>query len=82
VHDTEHIEIKLHTNVTFLNKVKLREMLDRIPEYSVLHIDGAESSFIDYDIREIISEFVNKAKNKHIELRLSGIEKVDISSTH
>lgn len=82
VHDTEHIDIKLHTNVTFLNKVKLRDILDRIPEYSVLHIDGSECNFIDYDIREIVSEFVNKAKNKHIQLRISGIEQVEISSVH
>jgi len=47
--------IKLNTNVTFLNKVKLRESLDQIPTYSVLTIDGSECNFIDYDILEIIS---------------------------
>lgn len=82
VHDIEHIEIQFHTNVTFLNKVKLREILDRVPEFSVLHIDGSQCHFIDYDIQEIVSEFVNKAKTKHIQLRLSGIQPVVISSTH
>src|SRR6185436_5418604 len=48
--------IKLNSNVTFLNKVKLRKALDDIPEYSVLTIDGSECNFIDYDILEIISE--------------------------
>lgn len=74
--------IKLNTNVTFLNKVKLRKALDEIPEYSVLTIDGSESNFIDYDILEIISEFHNKAHNKHIELHLKGIEKVNTTAVH
>jgi len=74
--------IKLNSNVTFLNKVKLREALDEIPEYSVLTIDGSECNFIDYDILEIISEFGNKAHDRHIELHLKGIEKVDVSAVH
>ncbi|CAN5549557.1 hypothetical protein BH11BAC1_BH11BAC1_13450 [soil metagenome] len=74
--------IKLNSNVTFLNKVNLRKSLDRIPEYSVLTIDGSECNFIDYDILEIISEFGNKAKNRHIELHLQGIEKVNVTAVH
>lgn len=74
--------IKLNSNVTFLNKVKLRKALDEIPEYSVLTIDGSECNFIDYDILEIVSEYHNKAHNRHIELHLKGIEKVNITAVH
>jgi MFS superfamily sulfate permease-like transporter len=74
--------IKLNSNVTFLNKVKLREALDEVPEYSVLTIDGSECNFIDYDILEIISEYGNKAHDRHIELHLKGIEKVDVLAVH
>jgi len=74
--------IKLNTNVTFLNKVKLRESLDQIPTYSVLTIDGSECNFIDYDILEIISEYELKAHNRHIELHLVGIERVSVSAIH
>jgi MFS superfamily sulfate permease-like transporter len=81
-HVTEVYHLKLNTNVTFLNKVNLKEALDKIPEYAVLHIDGSESHFIDYDILEIISEFSNKAHNKHIELHLKGIEKVNVTAIH
>ena len=80
--DIENYYIKLNSNVTFLNKVKLRKVLDEIPEYSVLTIDGIECNFIDYDILEIVSEFHNKAHNKHIELHLKGIEKVNITAVH
>ncbi|MEO7176894.1 MAG: SulP family inorganic anion transporter [Saprospiraceae bacterium] len=74
--------IKLNSNVTFLNKVKLRQALDQIPEYSVLTIDGHECNFIDYDILEIISEYSNKAHFRHIELHLHGIEKVSVTAVH
>ncbi len=74
--------IKLNSNVTFLNKVKLREAFDEVPEYSVLTIDGSECNFIDYDILEIISEYRNKAHDRHIELHVLGIEKVDVSAIH
>lgn len=78
--ETEYI--KLNSNVTFLNKVSLRKSLDEVAEYSVLTIDGSECNFIDYDILEIISEFENKAKDRHIELRLLGIQKVNVTALH
>ena len=74
--------IKLNSNVTFLNKVKLRKVLDEVPEYSVLTIDGSECNFIDYDILEIISEYESKAHERHIELHLNGIEKVNVTAVH
>lgn len=74
--------IELNSNVTFLNKVKLKKTLDEIPEYSVLTIDGSKCNFIDYDILEIISEFSAKAKDRHIELHLLGIEKVNVTAVH
>lgn len=81
-HETEVYYIRLNSNVTFLNKVKLKEALDKIPEYSILTIDGSECNFIDYDILEIISEYSNKAHDKHIELNLKGITKVNITAIH
>lgn len=78
--ETEYI--KLNSNVTFLNKVKLRKALDEVPEYSSIIIDGSECNFIDYDILEIISEFENKAHNRHIELQLKGIERVNVTAVH
>ena len=81
-HETDVYDIKLHSNVTFLNKVILRDALDKIPVYSVLTIDGRDCNFIDYDILEIISEYANKAHDRHVELHLQGIEKVNITAVH
>jgi MFS superfamily sulfate permease-like transporter len=74
--------IRLNSNVTFLNKVNLRKALDKIPEYSVLTINGSDCNFIDYDILEIISEFNQKAHDRHIELHLTGIETVNVTAVH
>jgi len=74
--------IKLNSNITFLNKVKLKKALEEIPDYSMLTIDGSDCNFIDYDILEIISEYSNKARNRHIELHLNGIERVNITAVH
>jgi len=74
--------IKLNSNVTFLNKVKLKKALDEVPAHSVLTIDGSNCNFVDYDILEIISEFENKAKDRHITLYTVGIEKVNVTAIH
>lgn len=74
--------IRLNSNVTFLNKVKLRKALDEVPEHSALTIDGSHCNFIDYDILEIISEFENKANDRHIMLYTIGIEKVNVTAIH
>jgi MFS superfamily sulfate permease-like transporter len=74
--------IKLNSNVTFLNKVKLKKALDEVPENIILTIDGSHCNFIDYDILEIISEFERKAKDRHIMLFTIGVDKVNITAIH
>lgn len=81
-HVTDVYHITLNSNVSFLNKVKLRNALDQIPEYSVLTIDGENTHFIDYDILEMISAFYHKAHLKHIELHLINIPLVNVSAIH
>lgn len=81
-HETEVYTINLNDNVSFLNKVKFRTLLDNIPKYSILTINGQDCTFIDYDILEVISEYANKAHDRHIQLNLIGIEKVSITATH
>jgi MFS superfamily sulfate permease-like transporter len=82
IHGVETELIKLNSNVTFLNKVKLKKALDEVPGHSVLTIDGSNCNFIDYDILEIISEFENKAKDRSITLYTMGIEKVNVTAIH
>lgn len=72
----DQYKLKLQSSVTFINKVKIKNALDKVPPYSVLTIDGSDIHFIDYDVLEIISDFVAKAHDRHIQLQLINIETV------
>ena len=79
---TMHYFFRLAINVSFINKKKIKEELENIPDYSVVEIDGRHSVYIDYDVLEIISEFKTKAHHKHIELTTHGIKDVETISAH
>lgn len=79
---TECYFIRLNSNVTFLNKVRLRDALEDIPDNSCLTIDGSHCYFIDYDILEIISEYDHKAEDRNIKVQLINIEKVNVTAIH
>lgn len=78
----DHYFFRLAINVSFLNKKKLKDELEKIPDYSVVHILGAHSVYIDYDVIEVINEFKTKAHHKHIDLHLDGIPDVETISAH
>jgi len=78
----KHYYFNLAINVSFINKKRIKDQLENIPNYSVVYIEGAHSVYIDYDVAEIINEFKTKAHHKHIELHLSGIPEVETISVH
>ncbi|NJM26950.1 MAG: SulP family inorganic anion transporter [Bacteroidia bacterium] len=77
-----HFKIELALNVSFLNKRRFRELLDTLPEYATVEIDGSNSVYIDSDILEIFQQFKVKARNKHIALTTKGIPDVEIVEVH
>jgi len=77
-----HFKIELALNVSFLNKRKFMETLDRIPEYAEVEITGSHSVYIDRDVLEIFQDFKAKAKRKHIQLILHGIPEVETIGLH
>ncbi len=78
----QHFTISLAINVSFLSKKRFIDMLDKIPEYSVVVIDGTKSDYIDRDVLEIFQEFKSKAHQKHIELILIKVPDVEIIELH
>lgn len=78
----KHYDFRLAINVSFINKKKLKDELEKIPDHAVVHIDGEDSVYIDYDVIEAINEFKAKAHHKHIRLHLSGIPDVETISIH
>ncbi|MES2732170.1 MAG: SulP family inorganic anion transporter [Bacteroidota bacterium] len=68
--DKEHefIKINLSENVSFLNKASIINILENLPEHSSVQIDGSKSTYIDYDVLEVIENFRETAKLKNINL--------------
>lgn len=72
----------LDQNVNFLNKRRLSEALDKIPEYSEVEINGLESQYIDQDILEIIQDYRSKAHLRHVQFSTLGIKSVKTIELH
>jgi len=79
---TRHYKIDLALNVSFLNKQRVLDLLDKIPEYSIVEVDGTDSVYIDHDVLEIFAEFKAKARRKHIELVLKDVPEVQTIGVH
>lgn len=78
----QHFIIHLALNVSFLNKKRFTELLDKIPEYAVVEIIGTGSVYIDNDILEIFQSYRAKAKVKHIQLIMKDIPEVETIELH
>lgn len=76
------LKIELAMNVSYMNKKKLLELLDKVEPYSIVEINGSNSKFIDPDVIEIIQSFKSKAHRKHIQLSLIAIPETTAINTH
>lgn len=79
---TRHFTIELALNVSFLNKKRIADLLDNIPEYATVEIIGTDSVYIDHDILEIFQQFKSKAHNRHIQLTMKDIAEVQTIELH
>ena len=70
---TVHVFIKLSTHITFVNKGKFHEVFHKIPERSLVFIDGGKAQFIDKDILEMIELFKQQAKRRNIIVEIEAL---------
>lgn len=77
-----HFTIDLALNVSFLNKKRIADLLDKMPDYSIVEIIGTDSVYIDHDILEIFQQYKSKAHTKHIQLIMKDIPEVQTISLH
>ncbi len=68
-----HYLLRLHKDVSFLNKALLRKHLGTIADDSELLIDGNKALFIDQDILETIADFLLAASDRNINVELQGL---------
>ena len=74
-HEGDIINIHLSEEVSFLNKAAIRETLDQLPAASTVVIDASNTTYIDFDVLELIKEFRDiKAPVKDIKSKLVGFK--------
>jgi MFS superfamily sulfate permease-like transporter len=64
------IKMTLAEEVTFFNKGAILKELDRLPENTFLELDVRKTKYLDYDIVEILEDFMFKAKERSIDVEL------------
>lgn len=74
-HAGEVITIKLAQEVSFLNKAAIKQTLQHLPKNSKLVIDASETFYVDYDVLQLIRDFLNSgSKDRNIEVELVGFK--------
>lgn len=69
--DTIHIE--LAQELSFFNKAKVLKTLDGIPDNSKVIIDASQTSYIHFDVQEILKDFLESTEERNIESKLIGL---------
>jgi MFS superfamily sulfate permease-like transporter len=64
--------VKLQKDVSFLNKSILIQELSQIPDGSKIIINATNSKFIDFDIQEVINDFIASAPSREMSLVIEG----------
>lgn len=64
------IKMTLAEEVTFFNKATILRELDNLPENSYLELDIRKTRHLDFDVIEILEDFVIKAKERNINIKL------------
>lgn len=75
--DGELIKIKLSEEVSFLNKGSIKKTLDSIAPGSNVIVDASNTSYIDFDVLQVIHDFtLVQAPEKKINISLVGFKNI------
>jgi MFS superfamily sulfate permease-like transporter len=74
VHLDNYYLLRFTKDMTFINKSELKAKLCRIPNDTVLLIDGSKARFIDTDIYDTIAEFAQSATFRNIDIEYKSFE--------
>lgn len=61
-------------DVSFINNIRLKRELAKIPDGASVWIDGSRAMFIDHDIQELVGEFQRTAHLRGIHVEVKDIE--------
>lgn len=69
---TNLVQMTFAEEISFLNKAAIQKELYNLPENSQLELDIRKTTYLDYDIVEILEDFIIQAKNKNISIHLKS----------
>lgn len=72
INDGDNYLLKLKKEVSFLNKLQVKQALEKIPNNCYLLIESTSATFIDLDIQEEIVEFIETAPSKNIRIEVKS----------
>ena len=64
------MKMTLAEEVTFFNKATILKELDQLPENTALELDVRKTRYLDNDIIEILEDFIEKARNRNINITI------------
>jgi MFS superfamily sulfate permease-like transporter len=70
--DHHYLKMEFAEEVTFFNKGAIMRELENIPKDTYLEINLLKTRFLDNDIIEILEDFLYKAKNRNINIKLNS----------
>ncbi len=73
IRDGNDFFVRFAKDVTFVQKSILRRTLARIPDHSRVFIDGGGAMFIDFDIRDVVEDFIESARRRSIDVSVLNI---------
>lgn len=68
--DSNIIQMIFAEEISFLNKASIQKELFNLPEGTNLELDISKTTYLDYDVVEILEDFIIQAKNKNINIHL------------
>jgi MFS superfamily sulfate permease-like transporter len=75
-HEGEVIHIDLAQEVSFLNKAAIKQTLAHLPRNSHLIINAGNTVYIDYDVLELIRDFLHVgSKDRNIKVTLKNFKR-------
>jgi MFS superfamily sulfate permease-like transporter len=64
------VGITLAEEITFFNKGAIRKQFDAIPAGALLQLDIRKNQYLDYDVAEIMNDFVTTFRNRGIDVEV------------
>ncbi len=68
--DDGKVKMTLAEEVTFFNKGAILKELDKLASNSFLELDVTKTKYLDHDIIEILDDFIHKAEERNISIKL------------